>query len=104
MTGTGEVYIKVHTAGLEVVVAACDKELLGSTIRDPARKIYFYVDPAFFGGELKDLDSLVEILGKASSASLVGKNTVNAAIRAGLIHKDTVLEVNGIPIAMFARF
>lgn len=99
-----EVYVKVHVAGPEIIVAACDKELLGSIIKDPSRKIHLYVDPAFFGGELKDIDSFIKILSKASSANLVGKDVVEAAIRARLVHNDAVLNVNGVLIAFFARF
>lgn len=99
-----EVYVKIHVIGKEIIVAACDKELLGSLIEDPSRKIHLYVDPAFFGGELRDLDSLLELLSRASSANLVGKNVVEAAIKAGFVHSDAVLSINGVLIALFARF
>ncbi len=99
-----EVYVKVHVVGPEIIVAACDKELLGSVVKDPSRKIHLYVDPAFFGGELKDINTFLEILSKASSANLVGKDVVEAAIQARLVHNDAVLNVNGVLIAFFTRF
>lgn len=99
-----EIYIKVYSVGEEIIVAACDKELLGSTIKDPSRGLHLYVDPLFYGGELGDAEALLKALGKASTANLVGKNTVEIAIRAGLVHRDAVLDVNGVLIAFFTRF
>ncbi|MEM4881908.1 MAG: DUF424 domain-containing protein, partial [Desulfurococcaceae archaeon] len=60
-----EVYVKVYVVGPEIIVAACDKELLGSVVKDPSRKIHLCVDPAFFGGEPKDINAFLEILSKA---------------------------------------
>jgi hypothetical protein len=97
------VYVKIHDLGSEVIVAACDEDLLGTTLSDPKRKIKFYVDPGYFKGELKTLEELAEILRSASSGNLVGKNTVSLAINLGLVHEEAVLIVNDTPIAFFTR-
>lgn len=98
-----QVYVKVYTIGDEFIVAACDKELLGFMIKDPGRGISLYVDPHFYGGELRDIDFLLELLSRATSANLVGKKVVEAAVSAGFIHGDAVLEVDGVLVAFFAR-
>ena len=103
MEHSSKVYVKIHDLGGEVVVAACDEDLLGVTLSDPKRKIKFYVDPGYFKGELKTLEELAEILRSASSGNLVGKNTVSLAINLGLVHEEAILVVDNTPIAFFMR-
>ena len=103
MRAEDEIYVKIYTIEKEIIVTACDKEVLGLKLEDPQRRISFYVDPAYFKGELKNIESLVEILRNATSANLVGKRVVEAALKAGLVHSEAIIEVENIPIAFFTR-
>ncbi|MEM0001526.1 MAG: DUF424 family protein [Desulfurococcaceae archaeon] len=103
MNDERDIYVKIYSVERETIVAACDKEVLGLKLEDPQRNISFYIDPAYFKGELKDVESLVEILRNATCANLVGKRVVEAALKAGFIHREAVVEVKNIPIAFFTR-
>ncbi len=103
MQSEKKIYVKIHRSNGEVIVAACDAELLGVVLADPSRKIKFHVDPSYFKGELKTPEELLLDLENASSANLVGDTTVSTAIKSGFIHVDSVLVVNNIPIAFFTR-
>ena len=98
-----KVYVKIHRAGREVILAACDSELLGITIRDLNRGINLYIDPSFYKGELVDINELPGFLAEATSASLIGKNAVEAAIEAGLVHREAIIDINGVLIAFYVR-
>ncbi len=103
MTSGRKIYVKIYNVEGEVLVAACDVELIGATLIDSTRRVKFYVDPLFFKGELRNPEELVEVLKKASGANLVGKNTVEIALSAGFIHEEAILLVDNVPIAFFAR-
>ena len=76
--------IRVPNVGL--IVAACDEEVLGKTLKKGSMDIY--VSPRFYGGLLVDEDQLVTYLKRAHSINLIGRNVVEVAERLDLIHKD----------------
>lgn len=103
MSSSEEVYIKIYRTNGEITVAACDADVLGKVLSDTNRGIRFHVDPAFFKGDLKSVEELVELLRIASNATLVGRAVVEAAMKAGYVHPDAILVVEDTPIALFAR-
>jgi len=96
------VYIRVRESLDHVLVSACDKDLLGRTLSEGNLK--FSINPEFYGGELVDTKTCIKYLKNATVANMVGKNTVNAAIEAGLVHKKAVLYIEGEPHAQWVRF
>ncbi len=99
--GLGMVYLKKHYSEGYLIIAVCDAELLGKTIIDKNKNIRFYVDPYFYKGELLSLEKALEELEKADIANLVGRRIVSSAIEKNLIHREAILEINGIPHAQF---
>ncbi len=98
------VYVKIHRINSEVVAAACDENLLGVTIVNPETKARIYIDPVFYRGELLSVRDAIEILKTSTQANLVGKNIVDAAVKAGLIDPTAVLVVNDVKIAIYVRY
>jgi len=92
-------YINVWIRGKDVMVAVCDAELLGKTLREGALKLE--VKESFYGGRLVSLEEALDILRGASIGNLVGRNIVANAIREGLIHEDAVLWIGDQPHAQF---
>jgi len=90
------VYVKKHENNEEVIIAICDKELIGKRLIDKEKNIIFYVDPSFYQGELMDIEVAVKELKTATIANLVGNNIVEAAIKEGLVLKETVIEIEGV--------
>lgn len=81
----------------EMLVAACDSELLGKKISDD--KSEFSVSKHFFGGELVDIEKMVKILKMATIANIVGEECINAALAAGLISEENIKKIKDIPHA-----
>ena len=102
----GKVYVKVHDVSDEsgyprIVVAICDKEELGKTYSEG--EIRLEVNQEFFGGFLTEIEEALDYIRQAYTGMLVGKNIVESAVRAGLIHPESVIKVQGIPYAQFVR-
>lgn len=93
--------IKVHTKGSEVLVAACDSDIVGKTYRSD--ELMLHVSESFYKGETADEDVLVNRLEMATIANLVGKRTLEIAIRHGFVNPQCVIKIGGIPHAQMAR-
>ena len=89
-----DICIKVYRTGGEILVAACDAELLGKTLVEG--------EIEFYDGVRGDEEMLRKHLSIATIANLVGKRSVRCGIKMGLIDKENVLNIDGIPHAQFA--
>jgi len=92
--------VKIHVREGEVLVAACDRELLGKTLS--AGELEFHVNERFYGGEVKDAGELRDILAAATIANLVGNRAVEAAIAFGHVNPECTLSIGGVKHAQFA--
>ena len=95
------VYIRVRETLDHVLVAVCDENLLGKTLIEG--KIKFNVSKEFYGGELVDTATCIKHLKNATVANMVGKDTVEAAVEAGLVHKNAILYIQGEPHAQWVK-
>jgi hypothetical protein len=93
--------VKVHRRGMEVLVAACDSDIIGKTYRSKGLKIH--VSEGFYKGDTGDEDMLVNRLQMATIANLVGRRTLEVAIRRGFVDPGSVLTIGGVPHAQMAR-
>ncbi len=94
-------YIKVYRQGTETIVAACDSDIVGKTFRSKDLKIQ--VSEGFYKGDTGDEDLLVSRLEMATIANLVGKKTLEVAIKHGFVDPSCVLDIGGVPHAQMAR-
>ncbi len=93
--------VKVHTSGKEVLVAACDSELLGKTFA--SGKLRIEVSRGFYEGQMCDEEIFISRLQMATIANLVGRETVDAAVRHGFVDTACVLQIGDVPHAQMAR-
>ncbi len=77
-------------------MAACDERLLGTTLREGELRLHV---SAFYDGDRMTADAFVDRLREATIGNFVGKETVDAAIRAGFVGEDGVLWIGGEPHA-----
>jgi len=94
-------YLRVRETLDHILVTVCDEQLLGMTLEEG--KIKFNVSKEFYGGDLVDTSTCIKYLKNATVANMIGKNTVEAAISAGLVHKDAVLYIQGHPHAQWVK-
>lgn len=93
--------VKVYRQGLETLVAACDADIMGKTFKSKGLRIQ--VSEGFYKGDSGDEDLLVNRLEMATVANLVGKRTIEIAIRRGFVDPGSVIKIGGVPHAQMAR-
>jgi hypothetical protein len=93
--------MKIHEREGELLVAACDSDILGKTFRGGGFRIE--VSESFYHGEEGDEEMLVARLRMATIVNLVGKMTVDIAIKHGFVDGACVLMIDGVPHAQIAR-
>ncbi|KPU62239.1 hypothetical protein EP1X_09785 [Thermococcus sp. EP1] len=96
-----KIYVKVYRVQGEVLIAACDEDLLGKTFKEGELKLE--VKERFYKGELKDPEELGKFLEEATIANLTGKICVKKAIELGYIDEKRVLHIQGVPHAQMAK-
>lgn len=84
------------------IVAVCDEELLGKYFEDGKRQLDIKI--GFYSGEKKSKDEAIELLRdfsrNDSTFNLVGRESVDAGVKAGIISRKGVIELQGIPFAL----
>ncbi|MEO2152472.1 MAG: DUF424 domain-containing protein [Thermococcus sp.] len=95
------IYVKVYRVQGEVLLAACDEELIGKTFREGELKLE--VKERFYKGELVEEERLKELLDEATIANLTGERCVAKAIELGYVDPERVLRIQGIPHAQMAK-
>ena len=91
-------YVKVHVSARGKVVAICDEELLGKKFENGEKQLDIKED--FYKGELLAKEDAIGIIKAESNINLVGKRIIEICINEGIINKEDVLEVKGVPYAM----
>ncbi len=95
------IYVKIYRVQGEVLLAACDEELLGKTFREGELKLE--VKERFYKGELVDESDLEGLLEEATIANLTGERCVTKAIELGYVNRERVLYIQGVPHAQMAK-
>jgi hypothetical protein len=84
------------------IVAICDEELLGKKFEEG--KFQLDIKENFYKGKEVDVESLIEIMKKMSAEdatfNIVGKKSVNAALKTGIISEEGIGKISGIPFAL----
>ena len=93
--------IKVYNQGGDVLIGACDEELLGKKFSEG--KFHLDVCHRFYDGRRITIETLKEYLEIATIANLVGEKAVQCAIKMGLIDPDCIIRIKGIPHAQMVR-
>jgi len=88
------IYIKIHRREGEILLAACDKELLGKNLIEG--EFCLDVDRNFYEDELVAIDELAKLLDNVTMANLIGERVVNKAIELGFVDEGCIVEVSGI--------
>ena len=84
------------------VVAICDSELLGKYFEEG--EFQLDVKENFFKGEKKTEQEVIRIIEKMrkedATFNIVGERSVQTAIKTGIISRDSIKEIQGIPFAL----
>lgn len=96
-----EVYAKLSKCGKQILLAACDIELLGKVLRD--EKLVFNIKEEFYKGPKIPLNDVIGLIEESTIINIVGPKIVKKAIEKGLIHPDAVLNICGVPHAQIVK-
>ncbi|MGQ4834596.1 MAG: DUF424 domain-containing protein [Candidatus Asgardarchaeia archaeon] len=89
------VYLKIMYHESEIIVAVCDKELIGQEFKEGILRLH--VNEAFYKGNLVSINEALNAIERSTIANLVGERIISNAIERGLLHKDSVIYIQGIP-------
>jgi|GEM_PF-341245 len=92
--------VKVYCKREDVLVVACDSELLGKKFTEGEMCLEL---SSFYDGKKVSEKIFLEHMANATSANLVGEKTINAAVNAGFIGKENIIRVQGVPYAVMVR-
>ena len=81
----------------KIVAAVCDTELKGKKFEEG--KLQLDLTSNFFDGEEKDELTVGDTIRNADSVNLVGEKSVEIGIKEGVIEKEHVKKIAGIPYA-----
>ena len=96
-----DVYLNIKKMGQNVLLAVCDCDLLGKTLREG--KIVFKIKDEFYNGRKATVDEAVGLINNSTIVNLVGKCCVEKAISEGYVHPEAVLKIEGIPHAQIVK-
>ena len=96
-----DVYVNLKQVGQNVILAVCDCDLLGKTLREG--KIVFKIKPEFYNGRTATVEEAVSMIDNSTIVNLVGKNCVEKAIAHGYVHPEAVIKIEGIPHAQIMK-
>ena len=83
---------KLHERGKELVLGACDADLIGKTLRS-SNGAKVFINPKFYKGEIISAEELLILLKTATIVNLFGEETI-AAVKS--LNLKTIM-VGGVP-------
>ena len=93
------ILVKIHKTQFRDVVAVCDSDLIGKKFEQD--DLQLNITERFYKGKPVDEDELVRILRDAEILNIVGKESISIALKAGVISKQNIITIAGIPHAQF---
>ena len=93
-------WCKCHLAKEHLVIAICDKNLLG---REIGRDFKLKVKEEFYGGEVIDDNKAVNLMKKSTIGNLLGKEIIKLALEKKFITKENIIFIDDIPHAQFLK-
>jgi len=90
---------KFHRQSGETLLAACDSDLFGKRLESD--DLTLDLSTEFFNGSEVTEAEFRGMMVQATSANLVGPRTIKLAVEEDMVHPDAVIEICGVPHAMF---
>jgi len=93
--------MKLRKIGGNVLLAICDAEILGKTLREG--KIVFYIKEDFYKGAKVTIEEAVDMIANSTIVNMIGRNIVQKAMEKGYVHPEAVLNIEGVPHAQILK-
>lgn len=94
------IYLKIHDTDEGHIIAMCDESLIGKVYEEKELVIDLKDYSDFYIGDLTDPENLLISRDlKFNSANIVGEESIKVALKNGLIEKENINSIMGIPYA-----
>ncbi len=90
-----KVNYQIYEQGDEILLAACDNDVLGRTLEDG--DIHLQVKENFYAGQKIELERLKKEFKRSTIVNLVGENVVEAAIDENFGQKEDIMMIEEVP-------
>lgn len=81
----------------KMILAVCDKDTLGNEYEEG--KAYLDMTSEFYKGEERSEDEVKELMAKAYTMNIVGKDSVALAKKEGYVDKENISTISDVPHA-----
>lgn len=97
-------WIKLHKSS-RTVVAVCDEDIIGKKFLEGIKQLD--IRESFYKGEKIDKTTLINLMKvefkEGSTFNIVGKDSISAALEAGIIEKDSWAKLKNIPFILIVN-
>ncbi|MDG6243497.1 MAG: DUF424 family protein [Methanolobus sp.] len=94
-------YLKIHKSGASTIVALCDRELIGKTLKEG--NITVTITEEFYKGDIISEQEAIDIISKASNVNIFGEKAVLCAVKCGLVDKSKIKIIDEVAHAQIFR-
>ncbi|MGC8676115.1 MAG: DUF424 domain-containing protein [Candidatus Micrarchaeia archaeon] len=93
------VYFKKYETENGTLLAVCDEELIGRKLSEGNRQMDLDTYAEFYVGEKLEEGAVAKALDSVRiySANVVGKKSVGIFLKKGIVKKENVMEIEGVP-------
>ena len=91
--------MKTYKRQAGLLVAVCDEELAGETIKQGDLEIN--ISTHFYKGDLVGEEAVLQALKGSFAGNFFGKRAVSVALKAGVVSPENVKKLGDIPHAQF---
>ena len=91
-------WCKTHNIENQIILAICDKELLGKNIGN-----YVKISKEFFCDKEVDENEALKLMSESNICNMFGKRITDLAEKKSLIDRKNIILVGEIPHAQFIR-
>ena len=92
------IYLKRNINKESEVIAVCDADLLGKKFTE--NNLVLDITERFYKGESLPNEEIIEILKNARNINIVGKESINLALKAGVVEAENIIKIKNIPHAL----
>lgn len=96
-------FMRIHESEKSIVLALCDKELIGKSYSSGGLHLDLKSYAYFYRGRQVGEELAKAAMADATSLNLVGKKSVGIAEKLGLVSKKEIKRIGGIPHAQVYR-
>lgn len=89
--------VKIHKKENRTIIAVCDKDLIGKLLEENGKQLDLRGE--FYKGEELTTEEIGDLVRNADGVNLVGQEAVNLGLQEGVIEKENIITVKGIPHA-----